>query len=326
MAGSHKVCQAGQVLFKAGEPSDGMYIIRKGELRVYLEKDGKEVVLATIGDGGMIGEMALFDRQPRSASVKATRPTEVTHITVTDFDKLMKQIPKWFVGLMSALSGRLRTTNDRLQKMEAGVSSKSRPYSTTIRLLNMSDLLWSKHAEKDGKESLIQREILTENLVGVFGEDKEKVNIFFELLTKSGVMIQKVDSYKKAAFTITNRAFFQQFTQFITEYVKANPIVRFLPEPSQEIMQIAQELADKSPYESCTLSLEELEEAGRRQALDTTRWKVTLPVFKAVGDACKLVKTSGGAGIGLRIERKGLPTFIRYHKLLAMLHQNNLSS
>ena len=93
VAGANKICKPGQVLFKSGDASDGMYIIRKGELRVYLEQDGKEVVLATIGDGGMIGEMALFDRQPRSASVKATKETEVTHITVGDFEKLMKQIP-----------------------------------------------------------------------------------------------------------------------------------------------------------------------------------------------------------------------------------------
>ena len=119
-----------------------MYLVRKGELRVYLEQNGKEVTLVTIGDGGMIGEMALFDQQPRSASVKATKDTEVaTLISLIDFEKLMKQIPKWFVGLMIALSGRLRQTNERLQKLEAGISSTGRPFLPTIRLMSSLDLL-----------------------------------------------------------------------------------------------------------------------------------------------------------------------------------------
>ncbi len=326
MAGANKICKPGQVLFKSGDASDGMYIIRKGELRVYLEQDGKEVVLATIGDGGMIGEMALFDRQPRSASVKATKETEVTHITVGDFEKLMKQIPKWFVGLMSALSGRLRSTNERLQKVEAGISSKNKPFSTAVRLLNMIDLLWVKYGEKEGKDNLIQREILTSNLVDIFGEDKEKLNVFFEVMTKEGVFVQKVDGYKKAAFSVVSRAFFQQFTTFIAEFVKNNPTIRCLPEPSQDILRIATELCEKSPYESCTLTHEELADGGKRQALDTSKWTQILPHFKSAGDACKLVKASGAAGMGLRIDKKGLASFIRYHKVLAALHKGNLSS
>ncbi len=81
MAGTNKVLKEGQVLFKAGDKPDGMYLIRKGELRVYLEQDGKEVSLASIGEAGMIGEMGLFDAQPRSASVKATKETVVKHIS-----------------------------------------------------------------------------------------------------------------------------------------------------------------------------------------------------------------------------------------------------
>ena len=138
MAGTNKSLKAGAVVFKAGDSADGMYLVRKGELVVYFEQGGKEVILARIPEGGMVGEMALFDRMPRSASVKASMDAEITHISLDDFGKLMRQIPKWFVGLMSALSGRLRVTNDRLKVIEAaggtvpppaqGVSAK--PYTT----------------------------------------------------------------------------------------------------------------------------------------------------------------------------------------------------
>ncbi|MCX6126006.1 MAG: cyclic nucleotide-binding domain-containing protein, partial [Proteobacteria bacterium] len=148
MAGANKILKAGQMVFKAGEAADGMYLVRKGELVVFLEQDGKQVVLAKIGEGAMIGEMALFDRQPRSASVKASTESEVTLISLDDFGKLMKQIPKWFVGLMTTLSGRLRTTNDRLRLVEAAAKNAAtgpspspsepltRPFYNLMRMVN----------------------------------------------------------------------------------------------------------------------------------------------------------------------------------------------
>ena len=48
-----------------------MFLVRKGELQVFVTQGSKEVNLAVVGAGGMIGEMALFDQKPRSASVRA---------------------------------------------------------------------------------------------------------------------------------------------------------------------------------------------------------------------------------------------------------------
>ncbi|NRA47250.1 MAG: cyclic nucleotide-binding domain-containing protein, partial [Oligoflexales bacterium] len=45
--------QAGQVLFNEGDKSDGMFLLRAGELLVYLEKDGEEIELAKIAPGGV---------------------------------------------------------------------------------------------------------------------------------------------------------------------------------------------------------------------------------------------------------------------------------
>ena len=99
MAGKNLILKPGQVLFKEGDVSNGMFIIRKGEEAVFLEQEEKHVVLAKVGAGGMIGEMALFDKQPRSASVKATTPCEVSVITNQDFMKLMGSNPEMVCGV-----------------------------------------------------------------------------------------------------------------------------------------------------------------------------------------------------------------------------------
>lgn len=315
------------MLFKAGDKPDGMYLVRKGELRVFLDQNGKEVTLVTVADGGMIGEMALFDHQPRSASVKAVRDTEVTLISTIDFDKLMKQIPKWFVGLMSALSGRLRQTNERLQKLEAGGgASNTRPYHTAIRLISILELLWHKFAAKEGaKDLILQKDLIDKNLIDLFGEDKEKVRVFFDILVKEQVLSQKQDSYKKISYNLMNRSFFSTFLAFLSEWNKNNPTLKCLPDEAVDMLRLAQPIAESSAYDSAQLTLEELMEEARKNAIDSTKWKDAIQAFKAAGDAVKLIKTGGGSGFGIRMTKKELPAFAKNHRLLAALHKGNLS-
>ena len=59
MAGRNIVLLPGRKLFSAGEASDGMYLIRRGKLLVFIEVQGRETTLAEVTTGAMIGEMAL---------------------------------------------------------------------------------------------------------------------------------------------------------------------------------------------------------------------------------------------------------------------------
>jgi CRP/FNR family cyclic AMP-dependent transcriptional regulator len=70
----------GELLFKEGDPSDSMYVVKKGRVSVFKLKGTQEVELAEVGPGQMIGEMAFFDRKPRSASIKATSDTEIIEL------------------------------------------------------------------------------------------------------------------------------------------------------------------------------------------------------------------------------------------------------
>ena len=118
MAGQVRILKEGEILFRSGERADSMYIVRRGALKVYFLKGNEEVQLALLNDGSIVGEMAFFDQKPRSAHVKALTQTEITEITRADFDKLLTQIPKWLVTMLQSLSGRLRTTNEKLAALE----------------------------------------------------------------------------------------------------------------------------------------------------------------------------------------------------------------
>jgi CRP-like cAMP-binding protein len=321
VAGTNKVLREGQVLFRAGDKSDGMYLIRKGEIRVYLEQDGKEVALATIGAGGMVGEMALFDHQPRSASVKASKPAEVTLISTDDFGKLMKQIPKWFVGLMSALSTRLRQTNERLKKVEAGV--KPKPYQSVLRSLNVLMLLWARDGEKDGKDSVLQKAPAEKLICEVFGEDPEKLRHLFEALVREKVLTTRQDSYKNVVFVASNRAMLGALAGFIQAWIKANPQTPCLPDGTLAMLRVLERLTLAAPYDTSTVSLPDLIKEGKRDGYNVEKWDRDIQLLQNGGEEVKLVKTSSGPG--LRTCKKDIPGYLKSHETLAAIYKSNLA-
>jgi len=76
---------AGQVLFTEGEPSEHLYLVRSGRLRiVVVSPRGEELTLSVLGPGTTLGELWVIDRQPRSASAEAVGPVELLAITADD--------------------------------------------------------------------------------------------------------------------------------------------------------------------------------------------------------------------------------------------------
>jgi CRP-like cAMP-binding protein len=83
-------------LFNQNDPADGLYILRSGKIRIYnfsgiVGENPK--VLAEFGPGNYVGEFGFIDGQPRSASVMALEPCEVTYLPAHEFAKLIEQHP-----------------------------------------------------------------------------------------------------------------------------------------------------------------------------------------------------------------------------------------
>jgi hypothetical protein len=106
-------------IVKQGETDDGMFLVLEGELRVRLMITGKETILATLGAGECFGEIALFDRGPRSADVLANKDSLLLRITSEAFDKLRREAPELATPMLFAISrtlaGRIRADNKRIK-------------------------------------------------------------------------------------------------------------------------------------------------------------------------------------------------------------------
>jgi CRP-like cAMP-binding protein len=100
----------GQVLTRQGAPGDELIVILDGAARI--EANGKEVARKRSGD--VIGEMALLDGRPRSATVVAATSMTLLVIERRAFDKLLDTIPGLARKLLTELSSRLRDADEAL--------------------------------------------------------------------------------------------------------------------------------------------------------------------------------------------------------------------
>ncbi|MFO7894833.1 MAG: cyclic nucleotide-binding domain-containing protein [Longimicrobiales bacterium] len=102
---------ADEVLFEQGDPGDAFYMVVTG--RVAVEVGTRQV--ATFGPHEGIGEMALLDGEPRSATVRATEPATLLRIEAASFEALVDRTPALAKSIYRTLSARLRTANRQLQ-------------------------------------------------------------------------------------------------------------------------------------------------------------------------------------------------------------------
>ncbi len=99
----------GQILFSEGEPSDHLFLVRSGRLRVVLASaHGEELVLSVCGPGESLGELSVLDREPRSATVDALEPSELIAIAGEDARTLLDTNPKALRAVAVALASGMR--------------------------------------------------------------------------------------------------------------------------------------------------------------------------------------------------------------------------
>jgi CRP/FNR family cyclic AMP-dependent transcriptional regulator len=113
---------AGTDLIRSGERDDSFYILTAGEVQVMLQGSGaadqEDKVLAVITEGSVFGEIAFFDGQPRSATIRARTPGAAVRVTRDAFDNLAAWEPKIAKQLLfdlgAILATRLRWTTERV--------------------------------------------------------------------------------------------------------------------------------------------------------------------------------------------------------------------
>src|ERR1700731_371842 len=108
----------GQVLFREGDPADGVFRLLSGAVDIVRDLDGDPILLGTVGAGQFIGEMGVVENRPRSATARAASEVEVEFLTPTEFLDQIAGSPQAARELIQRLSQRLREADDRIVKDE----------------------------------------------------------------------------------------------------------------------------------------------------------------------------------------------------------------
>ena len=107
---------AGDTLFKAGEPGEALYVVRSGEVELFIKDTaGQRIALAIAGAGEMFGELALLDAGPRTATAIALSDVELLELDRDDLLLLFQRSPAAALRLLAAM-GRATRKADELLK------------------------------------------------------------------------------------------------------------------------------------------------------------------------------------------------------------------
>jgi len=122
------VFKPGDILFRENDHSFQFYILQDGIVEIYkTSPEGNKIILAEATEGTSIGEFAMIDRRPRSATAQAKTTVTAIEVSEEGYQKLLSELPDWAVAVMRGLVERLRNANEIIRRIqqEGGVSQKS---------------------------------------------------------------------------------------------------------------------------------------------------------------------------------------------------------
>lgn len=165
----------GAIIINEGDEGNSMFVIEAGSVKTYLrDEDSKEVVLSTQGPGEYFGDLALFDDEPRSASVSTLEPCKVTIISKAVLRQAMAEFPEIAQTLLKGLAGRIRTLTENVR---------------TLALLDVFGrlvrTLYALAEEKDGALVIDQR-MTQQDLANRIGSSREMVSRIMHDLVEGG--------------------------------------------------------------------------------------------------------------------------------------------
>lgn len=167
--------KAGATILAQGEEGDSLVILLAGDARVcMMAANGREIVLDYVGPGAVLGEIALLDGEPRTASVNALGPGKVLRVRRSAFENFIERNPRLAIPMMRMMARRLRQTNDMIEN--------DRAFASGPRLARYLKRL------TDGDKTKLRHDLSQSELGNFVGISREHVNRQLAAWADAGVI------------------------------------------------------------------------------------------------------------------------------------------
>lgn len=207
-------------LFREGDAPDAMYIVKTGGFAITKAKGNSEIVLAEINAGAMVGEMALFDRKPRSANVKATKDSEVIALPYDSLNTQMDQLPVWVRAIMKTLNENLREANKKIKVLENPSQEEDRfPPHIVNKYISIINLVGHRYGKPEGETLSFNSQLIRNYTIQIFQEATNKMQSVVGALTELGFLKSEDKGDGTQKITNLNPAALFSFVDWYNEWL-----------------------------------------------------------------------------------------------------------
>lgn len=136
-----RVYSDGEIIFKEGEQGDRMYVIQSGKVKITKKSASGDLSIATLESGEIFGEMAIFDRLPRSATAMALGDASILGIDKNKLFQTIDRDPTFAFRIIESMSRRIRRLDEEFSKLR---KSKEISCKSSSVLMTSVNLFWKK--------------------------------------------------------------------------------------------------------------------------------------------------------------------------------------
>ena len=112
-----RVYQDGEIVFRQGDLGECLYVVQEGQVEVVDETGGRETLLRVAGKDELLGEMAVFERERRSATIRARGQARLLTIDRKNFLRRINEDPSLAFNVVQRMSQRVRDLSAELVKL-----------------------------------------------------------------------------------------------------------------------------------------------------------------------------------------------------------------
>lgn len=217
-----KTLRKNDILFREGDASEAMYVIKSGKIAITKSKGSADIVLAELGPGDMLGEMAFFDSKPRSAGAKAVVDTVVIELPFKALNAQFKTFPEWLKAIVRTVNTHLRNANTKIKNLEK-VSDDDAQFFTphlVTRLAAILALVASRFGEKTPEGHIeVPPNRLRNYCIQIFQQPTTKMSKFQEVLQGMGYMKIEDIGEGRQKLTLFKLDLLMSFVDFYNDWI-----------------------------------------------------------------------------------------------------------